>query len=85
MARRDPGGASGEYEGDVFLALEQSAGEYGPFEELGVGSGHLWVGEGGEDLDAVGLCSPDQLYPPLDGPGVYGKQAVDGEEPRLLG
>ena len=66
------------------MALEQSAGEYGPFEELGVG-GHRRVGKSGEDLDAVGLCSPDQLYPPLDSLGVYGKQAVDGEEPRLLG
>jgi hypothetical protein len=66
------------------LALEQSAGEYGPFEELGVG-GHLRVGKSGEDPEAGRLCSPNQLHPPLDGAGVYSEEAVDGKEARLLG
>jgi hypothetical protein len=65
--------------------FKQPTGENGPFQELGVGGGHLRVGKSGEDLDAVRLCSPDWLHPPLDGAGVYGEEAVDGKEARLLG
>ena len=65
--------------------FKQPTGENGPFQELGVGGGHLRVGKSGEDLDAVRLCSPDWLHLPLDGAGVYGEEAVDGKEARLLG
>ena len=63
VACRDSGGARPEFGGDVFEALEGSAGQDGSFEELEVGWGHLRVGEGEADFDAVRLCAPGQLHP----------------------
>jgi hypothetical protein len=41
VSRRDSGGARPEFGGDLFEALEESAGQDGSFEELEVGWGHF--------------------------------------------
>src|SRR5215204_2430440 len=66
--------------GYVLAALEQSACEDGEIQDLRIALGYLAIGESRQYLDEAGFGPADELEAPLDGPRVYGEEAMDRYE-----